>query len=69
MPETAPFEYSIDRPEAEDIGGAINAAIKAIADENEELGGALLRKYNSLKKPNMEQYIKENFGSDAMTVK
>ncbi len=40
----------IDRPEAEDIGGAINVAMKAIADENEELGGALPRKYNSLKK-------------------
>ena len=50
LPETAPFEYLIDRPEALDIGGAINAAIKAIADENEELGGALPRKYNSLRK-------------------
>jgi type I restriction enzyme M protein len=69
LPATARFEYLIDRPEALDIGGAINAAMKAIADENEELGGALPRKYNSLKKPNMEQYIKENFGSDAMTVK
>ncbi len=59
----------VDRPEAEDIGGAINAAMKAIADENEELGGALPRKYNSLKKLNIEQYIKGNFGSDAMTVK
>jgi len=59
----------IDRPEALDIGGAINAAIKAIADENEELGGALPRKYNSLEKPNIQQYIKGNLGSDAMTVK
>ena len=50
LPETARFEYLIDRPEAEDIGGAINAAMKAIADENEELGGALPRNYNSLKK-------------------
>ena len=69
LPETARFEYLVDRPEAEDIGGAINAAMKAIADENEELGGALPRKYNSLKKLNIEQYIKGNFGSDAMTVK
>ena len=50
LPETARFEYLIDRPEAEDIGGAINAAMKAIADENEELGGTWPRKYNSLKK-------------------
>jgi type I restriction enzyme M protein len=62
LPEIARFEYLIDRPEAEDIGGAINAAMKAIADENEELGGALPRNYNSLEKPNIEQYIKENFG-------
>ena len=41
---------------------------QAIADENEELGAALPRKYNSLKKLNIEQYIKGNFGSDAMTV-
>jgi hypothetical protein len=40
----------IDRPEAENIGGAINAAMRAIADENEGLGCALPRKYNSLKK-------------------
>jgi hypothetical protein len=42
---------------------------QAIADENEELGGALPRNYNSLEKPNIEQYFKENVGSDAMTVK
>jgi type I restriction enzyme M protein len=47
LPEIARFEYLIDRPEAEDIGGAINAAMKAIADENEELGGALPRNSNS----------------------
>jgi hypothetical protein len=46
----------IDRPEALDIGGAINAAMKAIADENEELGGALPRNYNSLKKTERAVY-------------
>ena len=45
-------------PEAENIGGAINAAIKAIADENEELGGALPRKYNSLEKPILLELLK-----------
>ncbi|MEG4959389.1 hypothetical protein [Microcoleus sp. K4-B3] len=48
----------IDRPEAEDIGGAINAAMKAIADENEELGGALPRNYNSLEKPILRELLK-----------
>ena len=48
----------IDRLEAEDIGGAINAAMKAIADENEELGGALPRNYNSLEKPILRELLK-----------
>ncbi|MEG4009295.1 N-6 DNA methylase [Microcoleus sp. Pol11C1] len=48
----------IDRPEAEDIGGAINAAMKAIADENEELGDALPRNYNSLEKPILRDLLK-----------
>ena len=58
LPETARFDYLIDRPEAEDIGGAINAAMKAIADENEELGGALPRNYNSLEKPILRELLK-----------
>ena len=48
----------IDRPEAENIGGAIYAAMKAIADENEELGGALPRNYNSLEKPIWRELLK-----------
>ena len=48
----------IDRPEALDIGGAINVAMKAIASENEELGGALPRNYNSLEKPILRELFK-----------
>jgi len=51
-------DYLIDRPESEDIGAAINAVMKAIADENEELGGALPRNYNSLKKPILRELFK-----------
>ena len=40
------------------MGGAINAAIKAIAHENEELGGALPRNYNSLEKPILRELLK-----------
>lgn len=58
LPETARFDYLLDRPEAEDIGGAIDAAMKAIADENEELGGALPRNYNSLEKPILRELLK-----------
>ncbi|MBE9095482.1 class I SAM-dependent DNA methyltransferase [Tychonema sp. LEGE 07203] len=58
LPETARFDYLLDRPESDDIGGAINGAMKAIADENEELGGALPRNYNSLEKPILRELLK-----------
>ena len=58
LPETARFQYLLNLPEAEDIGGAINAAMKAIADENEELGGALPRDYNRLEKPILRELLK-----------
>jgi type I restriction enzyme M protein len=48
----------MDRPEAQDIGGAINAAMKAIASENEELGGAWPRNDNSLEKPILRELLK-----------
>jgi hypothetical protein len=49
----------IDRPEAEDIGGAINAAmLRRSRMENEELGGALPRNYNSLEKPILRELLK-----------
>jgi type I restriction enzyme M protein len=58
LPETARCDYLIYRPEALDIGGAINAAMKAIADENEELGRALPINYNSLEKPILRELLK-----------
>lgn len=58
LPETARFDYLLNLPEAEDLGGAINAAMKAITDENEELGGALPRDYNSLEKPILRELLK-----------
>ena len=58
LPETARFDYLLNLPEAEDIGGAINGALKAIADENEELGGALPRDYNRLEKPILRELLK-----------
>ncbi len=58
LPETTRFDYLLKLPQAEDIGGAINAAMKAIADENEELGGALPRDYNRLEKPILRELLK-----------
>jgi type I restriction enzyme M protein len=58
LQENARFDYLLNLPEVEDIGGAINAAMKAIADENEELGGALPRDYNRLEKPILRELLK-----------
>ena len=58
LPDEARFDYLLNLPEAADIGGAINAAMKAIADENEELGGALPRDYNRLEKPILRELLK-----------
>ena len=58
LPETARFDYLLNLPEAEDIGGAINRAMKALAEENEELSGALPRDYNRLEKPILRELLK-----------
>ncbi|WP_261223344.1 class I SAM-dependent DNA methyltransferase [Ancylothrix sp. D3o] len=58
LPESARFDSLLNLPEAEDIGGAINAAMKVISDENEELAGALPRDYNRLEKPILRELLK-----------
>lgn len=45
LPEKARFSTLLNLPEGADIGKAINAAMKAIEDENEELKGVLPRNY------------------------
>lgn len=50
LPDEARFDYLLNLPEAADIGGAINAAMKAIADENEELGGCFAQRLQPLGK-------------------
>ena len=50
LPDAARFSKLLDLPEGVDIGSAINAAMKAIEDENEELkaGNVLPKNYKSL---------------------
>ena len=48
LPEPARFAKLLKLPEGEDIGGALNDAMKAIEDENEELKGVLPKTYKSL---------------------
>ena len=48
LPDEARFPNLLDLPEGEDMGKAINAAMKAIEDENSELAGVLPKTYNRL---------------------
>lgn len=48
LPEEARFSKLLDLPEGEDLGKAINAAMKAIEEENVELAGVLPKTYNRL---------------------
>ncbi len=50
LPAEARFSNLLRLPESEDIGKAINEAMKAIEAENEELRGVLPRSYNHLDK-------------------
>jgi len=48
LPDQARFPYLLNLPEGEDIGHAINEAMKVIETENEELRGILPKDYNRL---------------------
>lgn len=48
LPDEARFSKRLDLPEGEDMGKAINEAMKAIEDENSELAGVLPKTYNRL---------------------
>lgn len=48
LPDAARFSKLLQLPEGADIGGAINDAMKAIEEENEELKGVLPKNYKSL---------------------
>jgi type I restriction enzyme M protein len=48
LPEKSRFSYLLALPEGENIGKAINDAMKGVEAENEELKGVLPRRYNQL---------------------
>lgn len=48
VPETASFAYLINFPENENIGKAINDAMKSIEEENRDLAGVLPQNYTNL---------------------
>jgi type I restriction enzyme M protein len=48
VPEEATFSYLMNRPEGENLGKAINEAMKLIEEENRDLAGVLPQDYTSL---------------------
>jgi type I restriction enzyme M protein len=48
LPDNARFGYLLNLPEGANLGQAVNDAMKAIEDENEELRGVLPRTYTAL---------------------
>ena len=50
LPQEARYSYLLHLPEEENIGRAINTAMKLIQEENEDLRGALPRDYTGLDK-------------------
>src|SRR3984885_9206054 len=50
LPEIATYSYLMNLPEGKNIGKAINAAMKAIEEENSDLAGVLPQDYTSISK-------------------
>ena len=58
LPETARFENLLKLPEGENIGSAINAAMRAIEQENPDLKGVLPKTYNRLENATLVELLK-----------
>ena len=58
LPEAARFPSLLKLPEGEDIGKAINDAMKAVEDENDDLRGVLPRTYNHLDNAALVELLK-----------
>lgn len=54
LPETATYSYLMNLPESDNIGKAVNDAMKAIEEENRELAGVLPQDFTSLSKKSEE---------------
>lgn len=58
LPPQARFNALVELPEGTNIGQAINDAMKAIEDENDELRGVLPRTYNALNNSNLATLLR-----------
>jgi type I restriction enzyme M protein len=59
LPEKARFDYLLNRPEAEDIGAKVNAAMRDIEKENPQLAGVLPKTYNLFTSTLLKELLKK----------
>ena len=58
LPETARFQHLLSLPESENIGQAINDAMRAIESENRQVDGVLPKTYNRLEKSTLLELLR-----------
>jgi len=59
LPAEARFGYLLNRPEAEDIGGKVNAAMRDIEKHNPQLAGVLPKTYNLFTSTLLKELLKK----------
>ena len=59
LPAEARFDYLINLPEAENIGGKVNAAMRDIEKHNEKLDGVLPKTYNIFSSTLLKELLKK----------
>ena len=66
LPPTARFSHLLELPEGENIGKAINEAMKAVEAENEELKGVLPKSYTKIENSTLVALLKNFSPSRSM---
>jgi type I restriction enzyme M protein len=59
LPAEARFDYLLNRPEAEDIGGKVHAAMRDIEKHNPQLAGVLPKTYNLFTSTLLKELLKK----------
>src|SRR3954468_18064363 len=59
LPIEARFDYLLNRPEAENIGAKVNAAMRDIEKQNPQLGGVLPKTYNVFTSTLLKELLKK----------
>jgi len=59
LPQEARFDYLLNLPEAENIGGKVNQAMRAIEQQNPQLAGVLPKTYNLFSSTLLKELLKK----------